>query len=154
MWGVDLFLAVRDDDPTEPLPYSFYSSALRAATSLVDRGLLRSGMPRVTLQADVRLKMAYWLPSQSAPTLRRTYKIGQVEKIILREISKSAEPLSNGALHSALCRDIKADRHEAGRLRVPLHRALKKLRATGQIETVMVNKCWGETTSCYKLTLM
>jgi hypothetical protein len=154
MWAVDLFRAVWRGEESEPMPYVFYSSALRAASGLVRKRLLLSGMPVIRLYKDQRLKIGYWLPEHVPPEIRRVYTIDLVERAIFREMHKRQEPLSNSDLHGALCRDIKADRWEADRLRVPLHRALKRLLKSGEILRVEVqDKCWNEIETCFILTL-
>ncbi len=70
----------------EQVPYSFYVKVRRAATSLVKRNAVKTGMTANTKYGD-RTRVAYWLPGQEPPALKRVIEAAVVENTIMQVIT-------------------------------------------------------------------
>jgi hypothetical protein len=129
------------------ITYSFYSSVRQAANRLVKRKALCSGLPEE--DAGYRReheRMAYWLPTQPAPKLRKTFDKRLVEAVVLKVLQRATEPLTLAYLNCDATKLLARDRYEQDRTRVPLSRAVRSLLAKGKIK-----RC-GETQSRYIAT--
>jgi hypothetical protein len=143
MWARNLVTLVAMPAPGAVIPYSFYVSVLRAANSLVKGKELCSGVPPTQYGIE-KWRTAYWLPTHLAPELRRIYPASLIKQNVLEAIRASSEPLSFTDVAQNLAAQIKADRYEFNRLKMPVHRAIIKLRDAHEIQAADVDgkRCW------------
>lgn len=154
-WGRDLVTLVMAPEPGVMIPYSRYVSILRAANALVRSKELCSGFPENGVRWIEKWRAAYWLPGQTAPAIRRRYPATLIEKKVLEAIQTSSEPLSFTSVAWNLADQIKIDRYEFQRLKMPVHRAIARLADAGRIHatTVYGKRCW-VTESSNETTVM
>ena len=113
-------------------------SVLRAANSLVRKNELCSGFPDHAEYGIENWRTAFWMPGQIAPKIARAFPAALIETKVIQEVFASSEPLRFADLLCRLENQLKIDRYDLHRLKVPVHRAITKLLNDGEIQALKV----------------